>query len=129
MEAFSPYYAQAYDFLVAIAEPVSRPEFIHQYRVSTYSLYAAVAVGIDAADILTVLARLCKTQVPPEMVDFVEKTTSSYGKAKLVLKHSRHALPQPRAIDRLAYAFKQKAAVRPNLSRIPSSRSCSTARE
>ena len=49
LEAFSPYYTQAYDFLVAIAEPVSRPEFIHQYRVSTYSLYAAVAVGIDAA--------------------------------------------------------------------------------
>ena len=33
LEAFSPYYSQAYDFLVAIAEPVARPEFVHQYKV------------------------------------------------------------------------------------------------
>ena len=58
--SFSPYYSQAYDFLVAIAEPVSRPEFIHQYRVSTYSLYAAVAVGIDAADIPDALAKFAQ---------------------------------------------------------------------
>lgn len=30
LEAFSPLYTQAYDFLVAIAEPESRPEFIHR---------------------------------------------------------------------------------------------------
>ena len=30
LEAFSPLYAQAYDFLVAIAEPESRPEYIHK---------------------------------------------------------------------------------------------------
>jgi len=32
LEAFSPIYKQAYDFLVAIAEPVSRPEFLHEYK-------------------------------------------------------------------------------------------------
>ncbi|CAM9161480.1 unnamed protein product, partial [Choristocarpus tenellus] len=32
LEAMSPYYTQAYDFLVAISEPVSRPEFVHEYK-------------------------------------------------------------------------------------------------
>lgn len=35
LEAFHDLYNQAYDFLVAIAEPVARPEFLHQYKVST----------------------------------------------------------------------------------------------
>jgi hypothetical protein len=26
---------QAYDFMVAIAEPVARPEFVHEYKVSS----------------------------------------------------------------------------------------------
>ena len=30
-ETFSPVYKQAYDFLIAVAEPVSRPECIHEY--------------------------------------------------------------------------------------------------
>lgn len=30
LETFSPVYRQAYDFLIAIAEPVSRPETIHE---------------------------------------------------------------------------------------------------
>lgn len=51
---------QAYDFLVAIAEPVSRPEFVHEYKLTPYSLYAAVAVSIDTDSIIKVLNRLSK---------------------------------------------------------------------
>lgn len=43
LEATNPLYRQAYDFLVAIAEPVSRPEFIHEYKLTPYSLFAAVS--------------------------------------------------------------------------------------
>ena len=48
LEAFSPLYAQAYDFLVAIAEPESRPEYIHKYYLShgVYSLMVMNDVGI-----------------------------------------------------------------------------------
>lgn len=45
-------YAQAYDFLVAIAEPVARPEFLHEYKLTPYSLYAAVATNIDTESIV-----------------------------------------------------------------------------
>lgn len=83
LECFSPLYQQAYDFLIAIAEPVSRypflfrllicvrffflttprdlsPEFIHEYVLTEYSLYAAASVGLQTTDIIDVLNRLSK---------------------------------------------------------------------
>ena len=42
LEASSSLYAAAYDFLVAVAEQVARPEHVHQYKLTPHSLYAAV---------------------------------------------------------------------------------------
>ncbi|CAB1100501.1 unnamed protein product [Ectocarpus sp. CCAP 1310/34] len=95
LEASSPYYHQAYDFLVAIAEPVSRPEFVHEYKLTPYSLYAAVAVSIDTDSIIKVLNRLSKTPVPDSVETFIRACTVSYGKAKLVLKHNKHYIESP----------------------------------
>lgn len=47
---------------MAIAEPVSRPEFVHEYKLTPYSLYAAVAVSIDTDSIIKVLNRLSKVR-------------------------------------------------------------------
>ncbi|GLD98095.1 hypothetical protein PINS_up006792 [Pythium insidiosum] len=88
LEAFSPIYKQAYDFLVAIAEPVSRPEFLHEYKLTPYSLYAAVSVSIETESILKVLERLSKNHVPEVIISFIRDCTLSYGKAKLVLHHN-----------------------------------------
>ena len=89
LEAFHDLYHQAYDFLVAIAEPVARPEFVHQYKLTPYSLYAAVATNIETESIITVLERLSKNVLPKEVKKFVRDCTSKYGKAKLVLKHNK----------------------------------------
>ncbi len=85
LEAFSPIYKQAYDFLVAISEPVSRPEFLHEYKLTPYSLYAAVSVSIETESILKVLERLSKNPIPSCISTFIRDCTLSYGKAKLVL--------------------------------------------
>ena len=61
LEAFSELYLHARDFLIAIAEPVCRPEFVHEFNLSPYSLYAAVSVGLQTEEILYVLDLLCKT--------------------------------------------------------------------
>ena len=74
-------YIKAYDFVIAIAEPVRQPftackksfhvtnsmsnqvnraHYIHEYRISTYSLYAAVSLGLDTESIVTTLDRLSK---------------------------------------------------------------------
>jgi len=89
LEAFHDWYVSAYDFLVAIAEPVARPEFIHQYKLTPYSLYAAVATNIETASILAVLERLSKNALPSQVKTFITECTQKYGKAKLVLKHNK----------------------------------------
>jgi len=89
LEAFHPLYNTAYDFLVAISEPVARPEFLHEYKLTPYSLYAAVATNIDTESILTVLERLSKNALPDSVSTFVRECTKRYGKARLVLKNNR----------------------------------------
>lgn len=90
LEAFHPLAAQATDFLIAIAEPVSRPTHIHEYKLTAHSLYAAVSVGLKTEDIIEVLNRMSKVPVPDEIQDFIRDCTVSYGKVKLVLKKNKH---------------------------------------
>lgn len=89
LEAFHDLYNSAYDFLVAIAEPVARPEFLHQYKLTPYSLYAAVATNIETESIISVLERLSKNALPSQVKRFIRDCTQKYGKAKLVLKHNK----------------------------------------
>ncbi|XP_067928213.1 general transcription and DNA repair factor IIH helicase/translocase subunit XPB-like [Watersipora subatra] len=90
LESFSPVYKHAHDFLIAISEPVCRPEHIHEYRLTAYSLYAAVSVGLKTEDIIEYLRRLSKTSIPEGIVQFIQICTVSYGKVKLVLKHNKY---------------------------------------
>ena len=90
LESFSPVYKHAHDFLIAISEPVCRPEHIHEYKLTAYSLYAAVSVGLQTNDIIEYLKRLSKTTIPQGIIEFIQLCTLSYGKVKLVLKHNKY---------------------------------------
>lgn len=90
LEAFSPVYNYAQDFLVAISEPVCRPTHTHEYKLTAYSLYAAVSVGLQTSDIIEYLQKLSKTSIPDGILQFIKLCTVSYGKLKLVLKHNRY---------------------------------------
>ncbi|XP_028139449.1 general transcription and DNA repair factor IIH helicase subunit XPB [Diabrotica virgifera virgifera] len=95
LESFSPVYKHAHDFLIAISEPVCRPECIHEYKLTAYSLYAAVSVGLQTNDIIEYLKRLSKTSVPEGIIEFIKLCTLSYGKVKLVLKHNKYFVESP----------------------------------
>lgn len=95
LESFSPVYKHAHDFLIAISEPVCRPEHIHEYKLTAYSLYAAVSVGLQTHDIIEYLKRLSKTSVPEGIIEFIKLCTLSYGKVKLVLKHNKYFVESP----------------------------------
>ncbi|KAJ5723637.1 hypothetical protein N7488_001672 [Penicillium malachiteum] len=90
LESFSPLAPQAQDFLTTIAEPLSRPQHIHEYRLTGHSLYAAVSVGLKPNDIVAFLDRLSKTPLPDTVRDFVMDFTKSYGKIHMVLRHNRY---------------------------------------
>ncbi|KAK6596773.1 DNA repair helicase RAD25 [Botrytis cinerea] len=90
LESFSPLAAHAQDFLTTIAEPKSRPSFLHEYALTPHSLYAAVSVGLDPKDIVNVLDRLSKIPIPENVKKFIINCSQSYGKVKLVLKNTKH---------------------------------------
>lgn len=90
LEAFHPLSVQAQDFLTAIAEPVSRPKHVHEYKLTKHSLYAAVSIGLEPEDIIAVLSRLSKVKIPLETVDYIREATKSFGKVRLVLKDTKY---------------------------------------
>merc|ERR1712179_441897 len=117
LEAFSPVYKHAKDFLITISEPVCRPEHIHEYKLTAYSLYAAVSVGLQTQDIIEYLKRLSKTTVPNCIIDFIQACTVSYGKVKLVLKKNRYYVESdfPDVIQKLIkHPQIQKCMLRPD---------------
>ena len=78
------------EFLCTIAEPVSRPHLIHEYKITPYSLYAAISIGFDPSEIIAILQKLSKTGCPEDISKWIIKSTSSYGKIKIVLKNSAY---------------------------------------
>ena len=92
LEAFAPWAQAAQDFLIAIAEPVSRPSLIHEYRITKPSLHAAMSVGLETRSITEVLNRLSKIPLPAKLEARIRDWTSSYGKIRLVLKHNKYFL-------------------------------------
>lgn len=44
---------------------------MHEYKLTAYSLYAAVSVGLQTNDIIEYLKRLCKTSLPEGIVEFI----------------------------------------------------------
>ena len=95
LESFSPLYKAAYDFLIAVAEPVCRPEHIHEYVLTPHSLYAAVSIGLTTEKIAEVLDRLSKTNLSSDVKMFITACTKNYGKVKLVLKKNKFFLESP----------------------------------
>lgn len=90
LEVNSPLYKKATDFLVAVAEPVSRPSYIHEYRITKYSLYAAVSMGILPDDILNTLNFLSKVEIETKLCDLILDWTKNCGKARLILKNAKY---------------------------------------
>ena len=79
LETYSPVYKQAYDFLIAVAEPVCRPEAVHEYVMTPHSLYAAVSVGLETDTIVSVLNRLSK------VYHFISMNTNAHSKKDVPL--------------------------------------------
>lgn len=103
LETYNPLHKQAQDFLIAIADPVTRPQFIHEYQISTYSLYAAASLGLETADIISGLQRLSKVALSQELCDFIREKTETCGKAKLLLKRTQYFVESifPETLDAL----------------------------
>ena len=91
LEAFSPLAKEATEFLIAIAEPRSRPSHVHEYELTPTSLYSAASVELKFSDIVQILNKLCKNLiVPREVEEEIRNHTNNYGKAKLILQQNKY---------------------------------------
>lgn len=90
MESFSPAFADAQTFLINIAEPQSRVSRMHEYTLTPHSLFAAMSVGLSTDDIIMQLDRYSKTALPEGVRAFIKESTSSFGKARIVLKRTKY---------------------------------------
>lgn len=91
-ESYHPRFSQVVDFLIAIAEPVSRPEIIHEYQITMLSLSAAVATGIEVQQIMAVLVKLSKNLLDDVFLQYIKDQGRSIGKLKMVLRNNRYYL-------------------------------------
>lgn len=80
----------AVEFIVAIAEPASRPEMIHEFQITVFSLYAALSMGLTVDDLLRRLNSYSKNIIPESLIGEIRKHGGSFGRVKLVLRDRKY---------------------------------------
>ncbi|KAK2964917.1 putative General transcription and DNA repair factor IIH helicase subunit XPB [Blattamonas nauphoetae] len=95
LEATSQFYRETTDFLIAIAEPVSRPRYIHEYKLTSQSMLSAVSIGRTFNDIMSALNLLSKNKIDEGLVRKIEEWTTRQGRLKLVLRENQYYLESP----------------------------------
>eukprot|EP01080_Neovahlkampfia_damariscottae_P002404 gene2404-2868_t len=122
VETFSPYYEEALDFITAIAEPLSRPNYIHEYKLTDYSLMAAASIGLKTEQIINILEKLNKYELSEKVKKFIIQWTKCYGKIKLVLQNNNFYIEsQQRDIleelttDEIMLSFSEKYQIKEQL--------------
>ena len=80
---------------------------MHEYKLTDFSLYAAVSVGLSKEKIIEVLDRLSKVEIPKEIIDYINETTEAFGKVSMVLRERRYFL-EAKSIDILVFLQKDE---------------------
>jgi len=94
-ETFSNKIEEIGDFLITIAEPVSRTKLMHEYVITPYALYAAVTSGVDGADIIKILRKLSKNLLPKTIFRMISIATKFFGKVHLILFKNQYFIYAP----------------------------------
>lgn len=83
LETMGPHFREARDALVRFAELVKSPEYVHTYRITPLSLWNAASAGIKVEDVVEVLEKWAKYDVPPNVPVSIRETMGRYGRLKL----------------------------------------------
>src|SRR5687768_8826154 len=83
LEVDNPLYQAARDDLARFAELEKSPEHIHTYRITPLSLWNAASAGVGADDVLRILARYSKFDLPSNVLTDIKDYISRFGRVKL----------------------------------------------
>ena len=78
------------EFLIAIAEPICRPKFIHEFQITVFSLYAAISLGMSSEEILESLNKFSKNELDPKLAEYISMHGRRIGKLRLVLRRHHY---------------------------------------
>lgn len=85
-------YEEARDELSRFAELEKSPEYIHTYRISPLSLWNAASSGLSAEDIIEVLEKFGKFDLPQNVRADIENYVKRFGKIRLERHNSELVL-------------------------------------
>jgi len=83
LETASPRYEEARDALLAFAELVKSPEYVHTWRITPLSLWNAAAAGHTPDEVVATLHELAKYPVPEHIPGSVRDKMGRYGALRL----------------------------------------------
>lgn len=112
-EVGSPRFAEGRDALLACAELVKSPEYVHTWRLTALSLWNAAAAGQTVDALVETLSGLAKFPVPDGVWDFVRDKMGRFGALRLlrdgewlVLEaEDRHLMTEVQSIKQLGDLF------------------------
>src|SRR5437899_10476174 len=84
LEVDHPLHSEARDALAQFAELEKSPEHIHTYRLSPLSLWNAASGGMSAQEILELLTRYSKYDIPVNVAVDIREYVSRYGRGNLI---------------------------------------------
>lgn len=84
LETQAPRFEEARDALLAFAELVKSPEYIHTWRITSLSLWNAAAAGHTPDEVIATLHDLAKYPIPDNIPVSIREKMARYGKLKLV---------------------------------------------
>ena len=92
LENHGKHYAEAYDLVITVAEPVSRQRLIQEFRIDKYPLYGAASTGKTAKSLVEELRRFSKNSMPASVESFIYSMVGQYGHVRAVLYQNRRFL-------------------------------------
>ncbi|CBZ53904.1 hypothetical protein NCLIV_036860 [Neospora caninum Liverpool] len=90
LETFSAASRQANELLLTMAEPICRGDFVHEFQITIFSLYAGISIGLSCEDMILNLEKFSKNAIPEDLVVQIQKVASAFGKVKLVLNENKY---------------------------------------
>jgi hypothetical protein len=75
---------------VAIGEPCSRPQHIHEWKITADSLFSAVALGVTPNEIIKYLSIMSKTELHTDVSNFIKTKAKCAGQLYKVLENGQY---------------------------------------
>ena len=84
LEVMNPLFEEARDSLTGFAELQKSPEYMYTYKITPLSLWNAASGGISTEDVIGLLRKYTKHNVPEIVIENIRENGRRYGKVTLI---------------------------------------------